>query len=134
MGAMKPRLFVYGTLRRSHPELHRKLVGPARLLGAGTISGRLYDLGEYPGIHRSRAHASRVHGELYELDDPEPERRLSKLDRYEGAEFSRQRVLVELQDGRRHLAWAYMLAHAPSSAARPIRSGSYRRKAARRVA
>src|SRR5206468_12951381 len=56
-------LFPYTTLFRS-------LVAKLTPLGPATVSGRLYDLGPYPGMVLDEA-AARVHGELFALpDDP----------------------------------------------------------------
>ncbi|EIC29466.1 MULTISPECIES: gamma-glutamylcyclotransferase family protein [Methylomicrobium] len=81
-------LFVYGTLRRGsrHP-LARLLAENAEWLGFAYFSGRLFDLGAYPGAVPSGDPAHRVRGELYRLDDPAAI--LPLLDRYEefGEEF-----------------------------------------------
>jgi gamma-glutamylcyclotransferase (GGCT)/AIG2-like uncharacterized protein YtfP len=122
---MKPYLFVYGTLTRSHPRVHR-LLGPARFLGRGSIAGTLYDLGRYPGAYRRRGQRARVNGELYELDGPRLRERLKALDRYEGSQFRRARVRVRLKAGDQHLAWVYLLATAPPPSARHLPSGVYR--------
>jgi gamma-glutamylcyclotransferase (GGCT)/AIG2-like uncharacterized protein YtfP len=127
---VKPYLFVYGTLTKSHPRLHERLVGAARYLGRGTIAGTLYDLGRYPGAFRNRKRQSRVTGELYELEGPDIRGRLRALDRYEGAQFKRSRVKVRLSNGDQRLAWAYLLAEAPPGNARPLPSGIYRPRAA----
>jgi gamma-glutamylcyclotransferase (GGCT)/AIG2-like uncharacterized protein YtfP len=117
---MKPYLFVYGTLRSGHSDTHR-LLGNARFVASGSISGTLYDLGSYPGVHRTKRRHARVAGEVYELIGSDADRRLRNIDCYEGAEFRRSRVLVQLNNGRRHRAWAYILADAPPSGAREIR-------------
>jgi len=41
---------------------------------------------------------------------------------------SRSRVVVELDDGRRHRAWAYVLAVALPKSAREIRKGVYHKR------
>ncbi|HYT91195.1 MAG TPA: gamma-glutamylcyclotransferase family protein [Gemmataceae bacterium] len=76
-------LFVYGSLRHAsgHP-LAAFLAGRARLLGAGSVAGRLYDLGPYPGMTDPLATGDRVRGDVYELDAPEAI--LAVLDDYEG--------------------------------------------------
>lgn len=116
---MRPYLFVYGTLRRQHPETHR-LLGAARFVASGTISGRLYDLGRYPGVRKTNRRATRVAGEVYELVGPDVERRLCNIDKYEGSKFRRSRVVVQLKNGQRHYAWAYVLVDAPPRSAREI--------------
>ena len=129
----KPYLFVYGTLRRDHQRTHR-LLGDTRFVAAGSIAGRLYDLGKYPGV-RKTSRRGRVSGEVYELIGPEVDRRLASLDRYEGSEFRRSRVVVELSDGRRHPAWAYVLVDEPPKSAREVQTGVYhKRKPAGRAA
>jgi gamma-glutamylcyclotransferase (GGCT)/AIG2-like uncharacterized protein YtfP len=120
---VKPYLFVYGTLRSGYPHTHR-LLGNARFVACGSISGTLYDLGKYPAVHRSKRRNRRVAGEVYELSGSDVEPRLSDIDRYEGPQFRRSRVLVQLNNGKRQRAWAYVLADAPS-AAREIRTGVY---------
>ena len=131
---MKPYLFVYGTLRRGHPQADR-LLGDTRFVARGSISGTLYDLGKYPGVRRTTRRDTRVAGELYELIGADVNRRLANIDRYEGPEFRRSRIVVQLNDGRRHRAWAYVLADAPPSSAPEIRTGVYhRRKRAGRAA
>jgi AIG2-like family. len=106
-------------------------LGDARFVAHGTVSGTLYDLGTYPGLHKTRNAQERVRGELYELPGPDAERRLSILDQYEGAEFERARVLVRLANGRRHRAWAYVLADRPPKGTRAIPKGAYRTRDAR---
>ena len=76
-------LFVYGTLRRGtgHPmavflEKHSTYRGSAK------TAGRLYDLGESPGMCEAQSDDDWVFGDLYELTDVEQV--LAELDRYEG--------------------------------------------------
>jgi gamma-glutamylcyclotransferase (GGCT)/AIG2-like uncharacterized protein YtfP len=128
---MSDYLFVYGTLRKGDARAHR-LLGAARFVSKGTVSGRLYDLGDYPGLRKTPRGGARVGGEVYELAGPDPERRLAILDRYEGAEFRRARVVVRLRDGRVHRAWAYVLANQPPKGTRPIPTGVYKKAGARR--
>ena len=120
---MNQYLFVYGTLRRGYARAHR-LLGEACFVSKGTVSGKLYDLGEYPGLRKTSRADGRVGGEVYELPGPDAEQRLAILARYEGAEFQRARVLVRLNNGRRHRAWAYVLADKPEGM-RPIPTGVY---------
>ena len=49
--ALSLNLFVYGTLRDdpAHDMFH-VLAANAELIGEATVAGRLYDLGEYPGL------------------------------------------------------------------------------------
>lgn len=111
----RPRLFVYGTLRRKGggpAEVVEALRRHARRVGKATMGGALYDAGPFPvAVAGSEG---RVRGEVYELS--RPDRVLDLLDRYEGAAaegergFRRERVQVELKEGGRREAWAYLYA------------------------
>ncbi len=105
------------------------LLEPAGYLGEGTVAGRLFDLGRYPGLVAPRAPGDRVRGELYTLR--KPKLTLAKLDEYEGcrpragsAEFARERWAVRLDDGRRIEAWIYLY-RGDLARGRLIRSGDY---------
>jgi gamma-glutamylcyclotransferase (GGCT)/AIG2-like uncharacterized protein YtfP len=121
-------LFVYGTLKRSDPKGPHRLLRGARYLSPGSIWGELYDLGAYPGVLREAAAKRRVFGELYELPDQDAPRTLRELDRYEGPEFTRERVFVRTRRGRRRAAWTYLLRNSPGARARLIPSGRYQVK------
>ena len=123
---MPTSLFVYGSLRRTAPGRHHPLLRDARYVGAASISGSLYDLGRYSCIVRDSTRR-RVFGELYDLPGETAQRTLRALDRYEGAEFARQRVYATLRDGTRRAAWAYVLRGRPPESARRIESGRYPR-------
>jgi gamma-glutamylcyclotransferase (GGCT)/AIG2-like uncharacterized protein YtfP len=123
------QLFVYGTLRkgfRSHKLLQRFR---ARLIASGTVRGRLYDLGTYPGAVDC-AGAEHVCGEVYFL--PDPGAAFRALDRFEGFnparresnEFERRETTVTLSDGRKVRAWVYWLPGAPATKRR-VRAGNY---------
>lgn len=78
-----PLLFVYGTLLRDSPHpMARFLETRSRFLGEATVRGRLYDLGDYPGMLEPLNSEDWVRGELIELN--EPEKTMLELDRYEG--------------------------------------------------
>lgn len=80
---LNPRLFVYGTLRRESGDRMAELLDRhARCLGRARARGRLYDVGAYPGLKEALSSDDWVHGELYELHDPELS--LPELDGYEG--------------------------------------------------
>lgn len=119
-------LFVYGTLRPALAVgLPRQLVGDLELVGAARVAGRLYDLGDYPGMV---AGEGLVHGDLLRVRDAE---RLAAIDAYEGcggpeALFRREAVLVELADGTQAEAWAYFYAQ-PVGRGREIVDGDYAR-------
>lgn len=111
---MSNLLFIYGTL---HPErAPRGIAAVARRLrpvGAGTIRGRLLDLGEYPGVVLEDSESSEVSGEVFEVPDAET---LARLDAYEdyrpddlGASlFLRVETEVAMSDGSERTCWVYV--------------------------
>lgn len=116
------RLFVYGTLKpgSEHP-LGTLLADHARHLGIGSIQARLYivtevdNLGEnsYPGALPSPDPQDRVHGELYDILDPD--RLFPEFDVYEACtpswpepyEFLRRRTEVRMENGSTQWSWCY---------------------------
>ncbi|HLE17957.1 MAG TPA: gamma-glutamylcyclotransferase family protein [Syntrophales bacterium] len=126
----KEKIFVYGTLRKGFP-LHRYLADKARFVGAGTIRGALYDLGEYPGVVQSNK--GEVKGELYELENAS--KYLRELDRIEEFDpenpenslFIRSLTDVKLADKKTTKAWVYFLPSKPARA-RLILDGDYQRR------
>lgn len=128
---MDQYLFVYGTLspRRAPAEI-AGAVRRLRRMGPGTVRGKLYDLGEYPGAVLSRTSRSQVRGEIFELpEDPEV---LRSLDDYEGFKpgspkgslFLRKKWPVTMNDGRRLTCWVYIYNGKPG-AEQTIASGRY---------
>lgn len=107
-GETEERLFVYGTLRpRAAPSGQPSLVH--RFVGTATVSGVLYDLGDYPGaILNSHENITependpRILGDVLFVTRSE----LHRLDQYEGYEpenreeslYFRKRVLARLDD------------------------------------
>lgn len=83
----------------------------ARFVGVGRVSGRLYDLGRFPGMVPAETTQDWVRGDLFELTEgPDT---LGELDRYEngGAPasplYERQLASVILEDGKDIPAWVY---------------------------
>lgn len=124
------RLFVYGTLRkgfRSHGLLRRF---HARVMGNGSVCGRLYDFGEYPGAVVNAGDRERVYGELYLL--PQPGTAFKVLDKFEGfdpekpeaSEFERRETTVTLTGGHEMTAWIYWLSGV-RAAGRRVPAGNY---------
>lgn len=109
-------LFVYGTLRRNEtpPEV-TGLMGSLELVGAGSVPGHIFDLGEYPGAIFDPTSTSRVRGEIYKL--PKSPQFLRKLDSYEEFDpnsprqslFIRVNTAVETNNGERLNCWAYRI-------------------------
>lgn len=118
-------LFVYGSLRRGFEAqgLLRRL--GARCFGKGSVYGRLFDLGRFPGAVQAPRCRARVVGELYILRGAT--RSLRLLDRFEGSGYRRELAEVELRNGKRARAWVYWLKGLGASK-RLIRSGDYAEK------
>jgi gamma-glutamylcyclotransferase (GGCT)/AIG2-like uncharacterized protein YtfP len=131
-GERPTRIFVYGTLR-SDPahEMFHLLAKHARFVGDATVPGRLFDLGEYPGMISSDG-AGRVLGEVYEFDPVHWRPVIERLDKYEGCstsdpephEYRREIVRARLASGETLPAWAYILNRWPAEL-REIESGDY---------
>ena len=121
-------LFVYGTLLPEHaPAALAPTIARLRELGGGSVPGRLYDFGAYPGAILDPAATTRVSGRVFVLpDDPEV---LAKMDAYEGfaagnpggSVFRRMRTVVALSDGGTTEAWVYEYNRDPGAA--PVIAG-----------
>lgn len=119
-------LFVYGTLMSTARGVmgrgqRARLQQAGRIVGPAAVSGRLYDLGSYPGLvvespmHRA---AGRVIGELHELASPATV--FTWLDRYEGIDpanplageylrtIDRIELIGDAATGRTVDAWVYV--------------------------
>lgn len=123
-------LFVYGTLREEvggPAGPRRALERSATPVSEGVISARLFDAGGFPAAVPDSS--SRVRGEVYEMDDPEP--LLGVLDRYEGCRpdgsglFRREVVTVRLDSGGELRAWVYFF-NSGTDGYPEIPSGDYR--------
>lgn len=112
---MTSNFFVYGTLLSGidHP-MHELMQQFAVLKGEGYITGRLYDVSDYPGLVLSNNVQKQVWGELYEIQN---EAALFKtLDDYEGCapdssephEYQRSIVTVHDASHAALLAWTYL--------------------------
>lgn len=115
-------LFVYGTLRPfSVVPMALHLRERARYVGPALARGRLFDLGDYPGMTRARCNREWVVGDVYRIV-----RRslLATLDRYE-RHFVRRRCTVWLTKSRRHEVWFYEYGGLLTRRAR-IEHGDYR--------
>lgn len=95
--------FVYGTLRRGGVRAMPGLFPGAAFVGRGSVRGRLYDLGEHPGLLLDES-GTEVVGEVYEVD----EETLKRLDAIEATSYYwRERVEVTLE-GRGAECWVYV--------------------------
>lgn len=107
-------LFVYGTL---HPERAPRAIAAAarrlRPVSAGTIRGRLLDLGEYPGVVLDDSSGGEVSGEVFEVPDVET---LAELDAYEdyrpgdpdASLYLRVETQAKMSDGTQKTCWVYV--------------------------
>lgn len=129
---MNQHLFVYGTLRDDpRNQMFRLVAEHGRFAGRARVRGRLFDLGEYPGLVPSNDNHF-VTGELYSVEAERAAEMWNALDRYEGCseddpqphEYRRTLVPAQLNDGDTVQAWAYVLNDLPAGAA-SIPGGDY---------
>lgn len=124
-------LFVYGTLLENIPgEMASLMRENTTKIGHGSVQGRLFDLGKYPGaVDSDDAHA-RVRGVVYRLREADAV--LSRLDTYEECgpgdsephEYRRVRREVTLDNGSRTNTWVYLY-NGPTDKLSCIESGDY---------
>jgi gamma-glutamylcyclotransferase (GGCT)/AIG2-like uncharacterized protein YtfP len=131
MSAELPRfVFVYGTLVPGlAPPVIADVVARLRVVGPGTVPGRLYHLGAYPGCVLDGACGGVIHGQVLELPDQGVLERLDWYEGYaahddEGSLFLRTVCDVTLADGGRVRSWVYVY-NRPVAAARRISTGRY---------
>jgi len=112
---MNSRLFVYGTLLSGAGHaMGARLRRQARPLGEASMQGRLYRVDSYPGLVETEDARERVHGELYDLNNPRAA--LQWLDAYEGIvpghhdqnEYRRIERPVRVASGEDVTAWVYL--------------------------
>ncbi|NRB49389.1 MAG: gamma-glutamylcyclotransferase [Saprospiraceae bacterium] len=124
-------LFVYGTLMQDfQSEITQVLRNKSELIGEGWTTGRLYDIGSYPGLVYESQGDRRVRGEIYRMY--QPELLLPVLDYYEmidpetPAENEYKRTLLpitrldQIED-----CWTYIFQQ-PVANLPEISSGDYR--------
>ncbi len=111
MSSSPEYLFVYGTLRSDIPSSMSKFLRRrATLVGKTTASGRLYDLGGYPGFVGG---GGRVIGELYRINEDQAEETWQLLDAYESVsgaasdEYQRVTIEVRVAAGGKFIAHTY---------------------------
>jgi gamma-glutamylcyclotransferase (GGCT)/AIG2-like uncharacterized protein YtfP len=101
-------VFVYGTLRRGQAGAMSIRFPGSKFVGEAKVTGRLYDLGAYPGVLLIDSNSSVV-GEVCEVDD----KTLNELDVFE-ASSNYLRKQVEISpgtDGR--TCWIYVPENGP---------------------
>jgi gamma-glutamylcyclotransferase (GGCT)/AIG2-like uncharacterized protein YtfP len=128
---MKDFVFIYGTLSpgRAPPEI-RETIARLNPVSAGSMPGRIYALGDFPGAVYDGTASTRVHGEVFEI--PSDTHILGALDSYEEfvpddrqkSLFVREKRPIDLADGTRRSCWVYLYNRNPQNAP-VISSGSY---------
>jgi gamma-glutamylcyclotransferase (GGCT)/AIG2-like uncharacterized protein YtfP len=136
---MPDLLFAYGTLQPGlAPAEIADVVRSFEPVGTGTVTGRLFDFGDFPGLVRPRNAKSRVRGRIFRL--PKSGGVLERLDEYEGYDpkrpadslFVRKLITVKLRDGSSKRCWVYFY-NRPVSNNATIRSFGLKKRAAKRV-
>ena len=98
----KHLVFIYGSLRRGAAGAMSIRFPNSKFIAEAKVSGRLYDLGAYPGLILDKSNSS-VIGEVYEVDD----QLLNELDDFEVASnYLRKQVEVSV-DNHRRMCWIY---------------------------
>lgn len=122
-------LFVYGTLLSNARDtmgaaMRARLSNETGFMGAGSTPGRLYNLGDYPGLIEAEPRdRDLVAGEVLELHDASAT--FQWLDLYEGVDpaapaaglYRRVPQLALLNDARAVRCWVYVLNEVPEPGA-----------------
>ena len=98
-------LFVYGTLLDDDNEYAIYLKNNSSFYSEGRLRGKLYDIGEYPGVILSEETDTFVYGNILKID--RPQKVFAVVDGYEGYgtdqprlnEFMRKLIEVETAAG-----------------------------------
>ena len=120
-------LFVYGTLRFNENPISEGLNPVCNRLGTASVCGKLFDLGNYPGMVLSKDPQDKVIGEVIALSNPG--KSLAMIDRYEGifpgpgSEYQREVTEVTFKH-QLTPCWIYVYQHSLTGLSR-ITSGDY---------
>ena len=79
---MNDKLFVYGTLLDEDNKYGVYLRDNSKFYSQGTVKGKLYNIGEYPGAVLLPNNDDAIYGIILKMDDPETA--LELIDIYEG--------------------------------------------------
>jgi len=116
----KHLVFVYGTLRRGSSGAMSIRFPNATFVDDAKVSGRLYDLGAYPGLRLDDSDSSVV-GEVYEVDDEA----LNELDAFEASSnYLRKQTEVSIGADKTN-CWTYEPDPETYSFLHPITSGDW---------
>ena len=129
MSSAAEYLFVYGTLRSDIPSSMSKFLRRrASLVGKATASGRLIDLGGYPGFVTG---GGTTKGELYKIDPEQAEETWQLLDAYEGVsglpseQYRKTTVSVQVAGGGTFQAQTYEYQGGDAAKKTEIPNGDY---------
>lgn len=123
-------LFVYGSLMGGiQSPIAMYLKSKSTFLGEGYVFGKLYDIGEYPGLITDTLLNTKVIGHVFQLSNSTEI--LPKLDYYECVgegftepnEYRRDRISVFLNE-EELTCWTYIY-NAPTTNLKQIESGNY---------
>ena len=126
---MNDKLFVYGTLLDEGNKYGIYLRDNSRFFAIGTIKGKLYDIGEYPGAVLHREGNDLIYGTILQIDNPGDV--LAVIDMYEGFgndqpqpnEFVRVITQAETESGSVD-CWIYLY-NLPVDGLTPIKDWRY---------
>jgi gamma-glutamylcyclotransferase (GGCT)/AIG2-like uncharacterized protein YtfP len=126
---INPYLFVYGTLLNKNNSFGAFFMSNSSFVGNGEFSGKLFDIGEYPGAIVAGEGKCRVYGRIFKMKVPE--KALEILDDYEGFGEGQpqpnlfKRVLVNVKTDDKTLpCWIYLY-NLPVDGLPQIVSGRY---------
>lgn len=126
---MNDLLFVYGTLMQPfNSEMTRLLKTHSTLVSIGYVTGRLYDLGAYPGLVYDPNEKNTVKGEIRRLHSPD--QLFPFLDNYEMIDPAVPenneyiRTIIPVQGSEQYQCWTYIYQF-PISQFPLIASGDY---------
>ena len=116
-------LFVYGTLLTT--EYNHRTIKDSKLIGEGSIYGKLFDIGNYPALKEGE---NIIIGELYDIDDLT----LKNCDQLEGynsddpenSPYVRKLITVYL--GKKELCAFVYFCNFDTSNYKEIESGNYK--------
>ncbi|MBC7568481.1 MAG: gamma-glutamylcyclotransferase [Spirosoma sp.] len=131
MSELPVYLFVYGTLQPGFVNPFAQLLNQnSQYVGHGTLRGRLYSIGRYPGAVYDANSPSHVQGSIFDISH-NPTDLLTHLDEYEGVNTPANptdeycRAMVPINYGDDELpCWTYLY-NWPVSVEQLIASGNY---------
>jgi gamma-glutamylcyclotransferase (GGCT)/AIG2-like uncharacterized protein YtfP len=126
---MNNLIFVYGTLLDAENKYGLYLRDNSKFFSSAKVKGKLFDIGQYPGVVLYPDGADIVHGVLLQMDNPEAI--LDIIDIYEGFgedqpqpnEFIRVPTQAETESGIQ-ICWIYVY-NLPLENIPQITSGNY---------